>query len=318
MTFLEDAIKRVKDYDESRPRSSQAAVGWSELGGCRAALGYRLSGAWPSDDTDGWAASRGTGMHEYLEPILATDGIRTEVDTVYRDVPGHADLVGPDWVGDIKTKTKASSAVWKRDPSAMRQARIQAHGYAAGLIDAGELPAESSIRILVVVIDGTYDDWWCFEEPFDRALADEGIERLEEARAALAEGRPLPKDKPLFFCQSYCPYFTMCRTGDDPDEAEDITDPELVAAVAEYGEATKQQTALKKRKEGLDSLIRGLCGTAGEWRISLGRPGEPSWELDEEWVRADYAARGEELPVVEKPGSAPRLTVTRIRKAGKP
>ena len=44
MTFIDEAIKRARDHDAARPRSQQTAVGWSEVGGCRAALGFRLDG----------------------------------------------------------------------------------------------------------------------------------------------------------------------------------------------------------------------------------------------------------------------------------
>ena len=66
MSWVNEVIKRARDHDAARPRSTQAAVGWSEVGGCRAAVGYRLDGAWATDDTDTWGAQRGTAIHEYL------------------------------------------------------------------------------------------------------------------------------------------------------------------------------------------------------------------------------------------------------------
>ena len=74
MNWLDGTIKRVRDHDASRPRSLQVAVGWSEVGGCRAQLGYRLDGTWPSDETDTWGAQRGTAIHAYLKDILAAPG----------------------------------------------------------------------------------------------------------------------------------------------------------------------------------------------------------------------------------------------------
>jgi hypothetical protein len=317
VTFLEDVIKQVRDWDAARPRSSQQAVGWSELGGCRAHLGYRLAGTWPSDDPDTWAAVRGTAIHNLLEEIVTGPGVLTEIDTEYRGIPGHADLVLPDSkaVWDWKSSRLASIRLWQSDPAVLRQKRIQVAGYAAGLVDAGILPEDCTVGLVAIPVDGTYADWWCWQEPFDRALADEGADRLEWVQARQAAGEHLPKDMPLPFCTSYCEFVSICRGQDDPETAEEITDPELVAAVARYGEATKQVTALYKEKDSLAEMIRGLRGTAGDWRISLSRPGEPKPVLDEEWVRADYAARGESVPEVMKAGSAPRLSVTRVRKA---
>ncbi|MBO0813852.1 MAG: hypothetical protein J2P30_01660 [Actinobacteria bacterium] len=313
--WLDGLIKRVRDHDAAKPRSVQQAVGWSELGGCRAALGYRLDGAWPSDETDNWAAVRGTALHEYLEPVLAADGVRTEVDTIYRGVPGHADLVGERWVADLKTKTLASSRVWQGDPATMKQARIQVHGYAAGLVDAGELPEDCTVRILVVPIDGTFSDWWCYEEPFDRSLADEGIERLDEVRRLLAEGAPLPKDKPWSWCSKWCPFVSLCRTPGD-DAGEPITDPDIAAAVAAYGQMSESISALERDRKKLAPMLAGLNGTAGDWRVSMSAEGKPKPVPDEDAIRAAYEARGEEMPVVLKPGRAAFLRVTRT--GGKP
>ena len=314
MAWLDETIKVVRDFDAARPRSSQVSVGWSEVGGCRAYLGFRLDGAWPSDDTDTWAAQRGTAIHEYLQAILAAPGVRMEVPTSYRGIPGHADIVEPSAVDDIKTTRLANSRRWAEKPSLMRPKRIQAHGYAAGLIDAGELPEDATVRILVIPVDGTFADWWCWEEPFDRTLADEGADRLADVRERMADGQALPKDEPYAFCAGYCEFFSICRSQDDPKAAETITDPELADAIAAYGEAVKTESAAKKVKEGLAPQIRGLRGTAGEWRISLGKPGDPSDVLDEDAVRAWFEQAGEPVPMTTKPGASPRLSVTRIKR----
>lgn len=324
MAWLDDIIKQVRDYDAARPRSLQSAVGWSEVGGCRAQIGFRLDGAWPSDETDTWAAQRGTAIHEYLQKILGSDTVRVEVNTIYRDIPGHADLVesritavrviGAASVGDIKTTKLVNAELWAANPALLRPKRIQAHGYAAGLVDAGELPEDATVRLLIVPVDGTFEDWWAWEEQFDRSLADEGADRLDDVRERMARGEVLPKDKPYAYCREWCEFFSLCRGQDDPKAGEQITDPELVAAVAAYGEAAQRATALDKEKKRLAALIRGLRGTAGEWRIGLGQPGDGKEALDEEAIRAGYAARGEEIPMTVKPGNAPRLNVTRITK----
>ena len=316
MTWVDGIIKRVRDYDASRPRSVQTAIGWSEVGGCRAALGFRLDGAWATDETDTWAAQRGTALGDYLEAILAAPGIRTQVDTSYRGIPGHADIVEPDAVDDIKTTSLANSKLWADDHSLLRPKRIQVHGYAAGLVDAGELPGDCTVRLLVVPVDGTYADWWAYEEPFDRSLADEGADQLEWVRERMAAGEALPKDKPLHFCETWCPFVSLCRDPAAKDAGEEITDPELAAAVARYGEINAIVNPLEKEKKGLATLVRGLRGRAGEWSISLGEPGEGKDVLDELAVRADYAERGLTVPEITKPGAAPKLYVRKVKPRG--
>jgi hypothetical protein len=318
VSWIDEVIKRVRDHDAARPRSQQSAVGWSEVGGCRSALGFRLDGAWATDDTDSWGAQRGTAIHEYLEPILTAPGVRTEVDTVYRGIPGHADLVEPDAVVDFKTTSKANSKLWASDHSLLKPKRIQVHGYAAGLVDAGDLPEDCKVRLLVIPVDGTFADWWAYEEKFDRSLADEGADRLDDVRARMAAGTALPKDMPYAWCETWCSFFSLCRDPATKRTGEEIADDELAAAVARYGEINSQMRPLIKEKEGLDPLIRGLRGTAGDWRVSIGEPGEDKDVIDDDAIRAGYEARGERIPMTTRPGSAPRLTVTRIKKpAGK-
>jgi len=315
MTWIEQAIAGMREFDATRPRSVQRQVGWSEVGGCRAAIGYRLDGAFPTDEPDSWAAQRGTAIHEYAEPILVKmfPGMRREVDTMYRGIPGHADLVDETSCTDIKTTSLANSKLWAEDHSLLRPKRIQAHGYVAGLVDTGELPEDCTVRLLVIPVDGTFADWWAYEEPFDRSLADEGADRLEWVREHMAAGEPLPKDKPVHFCISWCSFYSLCRDPSEARELAEITDPELAAAVAAYGEAVARWSEADKAKKRLAPLIRGLRGTAGGWRVSTGEPGEDKEVIDEDAIRADYAARGEEVPMTVKPGNAPRLTVTRIK-----
>jgi hypothetical protein len=316
MAWIGQAIAAMRAYDASRPRSLQQAVGWSEAGGCRAAIGFRLDGAFATDEPDSWAAQRGTAIHEYAGPILAKifPGARLEIETEYRGIPGHADLLEPDAVDDIKTTSMANSKLWAEDHSLLRPKRIQVHGYAAGLVDAGELPEDCTVRLLVIPVDGTFADWWAYEEKFDRSLADEGADRLEWVRAAMNAGEPLPKDKPYAFCEKWCQFFSLCREPAEAREMTEIADPGLAAAIAAYGEAAARWSAADKDKKRLAPLIRGLRGiTPDGWRISLGSPGEDKPVIDEDAIRADYEARGLDLPMTSKPGNAPRLTVTRVK-----
>jgi hypothetical protein len=316
VTWIENAVEALRVHDAERPRSRQQAIGWSEVGGCRAQIGYRLSGTWTTDEPDTWAAQRGTAIHEYAGPILASafPGYRTEVATSYRGIPGHADLVGPDDCTDLKTTSLANSQLWADDLSLLEPKRIQAHGYTAGLIDAGELPETATVRILVIPADGRFEDWWAYEEPFNRALADQGADRLAEVRHILDAGETPPKDKPLYFCESWCAFYSLCREddGDDPADLPEITDPETAAAITAYGEANQQYSAAEARKKQLAPQIRGLRGiTANGWRVTTSAPGAPKQVLDEDAIRADYEARDATLPMTTKDGPGPRLNVTK-------
>lgn len=312
-TFLETAIRAVRDYDWATPRSQQAAVGWSEVGGCRSYMGFRVAGAF-ADETDSWAAQQGTALDEYAGPILAAAlDARYQVPLAYRGITGHADLVGCDWVGDMKAPEIGNAKAWQADPSALRPKRIQGHGYAAGLIDAGDLAEDCTVRLLIMPRGGTFADWWVWEEPFDRALADEGADRLERVRTQVEAGEQPKKDMPYQWCQDWCGFFALCRKPEEAEEIAEVEDPEIAAAIARYGELNALVGPAEKEKKALAPLFRGLHATARGWRVSTSAPGEDGKALDEAAIRADYAKRGVKVPEVVKPGQGPRLTVTKIK-----
>ena len=315
MTVLDDLQKRARDWDQSRPRSTQVAVGWSEVGGCNAYLGFRLDREWATEEPDNWAAIRGTVLGDFLESLMTGEGEYTQVTTEYRGIPGHSDIIiTADGVYDLKTTSLANSQMWRKYPGVLLQKRIQANGYAAGLVDAGKLPDPCTVGLIVIPVDGKFSDWWLHEEPFARSLADEGADRLDAVKRRMADGLPLSKDMPYQWCKDWCEFFSLCRGGDDPLAEQDITNPELAALIAEYGLATAQETAAKKVKAKIAPLIRGLRGVAGDWRISLGRPGKPGKALDEDAIRFDYLMRGEPVPEVNVPGDAPKMYVRRVKK----
>lgn len=319
--YLDAVRKALQAQDEQRERSQQTAVGWSEVGGCRSALGYTLAGEWPSDQPDTWGAIRGTMLHEAIlgARAAAHPHLLHEVPTEYRGIPGHADEVDPDAdeVTDLKTSKLANVLVWRRDPEALLQKRMQVHGYAAGLVDAGVLTESCRVRILAAPVDGTFDDWWEHVEPFDRSLADQAVQRLDDVRATVADGRAdeLPRDMPYSWCESWCEWFTLCRLGGDAPADEPITDPELAAAVQLYGEANAREAEAKREKRAVADLIRGLRGTARGWRVAMTSPKGTKPVPDLERIAADYERVGGRVPTVDVPTSSPSLRVTRAKDA---
>ena len=102
----------------------------------------------------------------------------------------------------------------------------------------------------MIPVDGTFADWWACEEPFDRAIADWGADRLEWVRDGRRQGSPCPRTSGTRTAATWCEFFSLCRAQDDPDEGEEITDPELAAAVAAYGEANSRSPRPTRRRSG--------------------------------------------------------------------
>lgn len=312
--YLSETIAAVRAVDDARDRIQQATIGMSELGGCRAALGYRLRGDWPSDRPDTWAAIRGTALHEHVFAARAAHHphLLHEVEVEWAGVTGHVDEYDPvlEEVTDLKTTKLGTLLAWRRDPDALLSKRQQVQSYARALVESGLRVRR--VRVLVAPVDGSFDDWWEHVEDYDPAVSDQSVARLREVQATVAAGEHPPRDMPWSWCQDWCEWFTLCRTGGPVDEP--ITDPELASAVAGYGEAAAAEGAAKKAKAAYAGLVRGLRGTTGDgWRVTMTQPSGTKDVLDEDAVRATYEASGLPLPYRQVPTSAPSVRVTKAK-----
>lgn len=322
--YLDETVGVAVAWDAARDRSKQTHVGMSELGGCRSAIGYRLMGAWESDTTDTWRAIVGTAMHDWLTDTRgkAFPHLEYHHHVEYRGTPGHPDEVDPvaNRVAEWKFPRLSTSKLWQDDPEAFAPKRMQAHGYAAALVEAGVLVEEGlEVVVAVMPVDGTYDDWWTHVEPFDRAIADAGPDRRDEVQGMLDRDEPLPRDKPYTWCEQFCEWFTMCRGATPAPENEPITDPEIAAAIRGYGEVLEALRPLDKRKKALAVEIRGMRGVVGDpaqgdaWRAAMTKPTGEKEVPDLDAIRAEYDERGEPLPTRTVPTSSPSLRVTRVK-----
>lgn len=203
------------------PRSQQARLGPSELGmSCDRALAHRVTGTVPSGQSksDPLAALVGTGVHLVMAECFRRLAGRTgryliEHRVTYRGVTGSVDLydrhhrMAVDW----KSTTKAKIRRVRRDGPPFRYL-VQAHTYAAGLIDAGE-PVEY-VAIVYVPVDGTLDDVHVIVRPFDRAITDRAIDRYEAIARDAAERGPAALPARTSALCGWCPWLRPNRPAD--------------------------------------------------------------------------------------------------------
>ena len=251
-SWTDDVIKLLRDWDSSR--AAQPAGGGRLVGGRRLpglALGFRLDGAWASDDPDAWGAMRGTAIHKLLETVLAGEpGFRTEVDTLYRGIPGHADLIVIDEIrrrrleDDLARQLEALAGRSRPrcGPSASRCTATRPaswtpancprlHGAAAGHPRGRHLRWLVGLRGAVRPLDGRRGRWPARVGP-----------RPDGGGGVAAEGQAVRVLPVAGASSSRC-----AAAQDDRDDPEEITDPELAAAVATYGEANM---AASRGREG--------------------------------------------------------------------
>ena len=326
MSYLTEAVRQVQAWDDARPRSQQAEVGWSGVYGCRSWLGFMAAGEWATEDTDTWRACAGTALHAWIQDIRAqhtgSDHIEFEVPLKYQDIPGNSDEVN--WtkgeITDYKFPSLKSARLWA-DPEVLAERYTQIQGYCAAAVKDPRWKATGTprVRFLICPVDGTFADWRVYETDFDAAVADLAADRYAEVKAITALRQagmvtdPLPKDKPYHFCQRYCEFFSLCRGGDKPDVGEEITDPLLASAVEQYGLAREQINAAYKVCDELKPMIDGLKGHARGWTVWYSVPRRDQWEPDMDEIRAEYERHGLALPMRQKNGGKPSLYVRRER-----
>lgn len=299
-SYLEEARDLARAWDAARPRTQQTSIGWSGMADCRAYLGYKVAGTWPTDEPDKWRAIAGTALHAWWTHLRRKEchdrGIPAAfgVPVVYDGIRGTLDEViwptepGGRWsVTDWKFPTLSSVRLWD-DDDFLNEMFVQPHGYAAGLLEpdaqayAAKVlterhepqvlwtghdldPDACVVRLLGMPVNAkSMDDWACHERPFARQVPDDALARLASIRAVHDSGVPLGdpslRDKPAFFCEKWCEFHTACRGGQEPKELELITDPELAAAVNAYGLATELISANKKVQAEMRDLLDGARG----------------------------------------------------------
>jgi len=311
---------------------------------CRSYLAYKLAGDWPTDQPDKWRAITGTVMHDHWWTGLrrqwcAQRGIPASfgVEVTYGGIKGHVDEVlwpaepGGRWeVTDYKFPTLGSVRLWN-DDDFLAEMFVQPHGYAAGILELeapfgrddipegmGELldPDACVVRLLGMPVDAkSMDDWDCRERPFSRDVADDALARLDAVRTSgLAPGDPELRDKPAYFCKTWCEFYTACRGGEEPKELELITDPELKAAVNAFGMAGDLIRASEKTQKEMRPLIDGLRGVTPEgYQVYHQRGNAAKLELDDAAVEVELGARGVPLTAVQRwtPPGRQKLIVKR-------
>lgn len=330
MDYLSEVQSQVIAWDQARARSQQRELGWSDMGGCRAQMGFRLRDEWATDDVDDWPAIKGTVLHEWLTGIRrdAAGGIPAsnfrmswDVATEYGGIRGHVDEI--DWASGVITDWKftklASLRVWD-DPEVLDERFIQPQGYCAGVMFNAPMGSLAHwkppmVRLMVAPVDGTFADWRVYERPFDQDVADMAVQRYQIVQEQVIAGETdLPRDKPYHFCEHWCEFFQACRGGQDQRPMEEITDPEIAAAIEAYGLALEAEREADATKKAVAPLLRGARGRARGFTVSMTRPGAGRMVPDQKEVEQVFGAHGWDVPYIPVPGKPASLRVQRSKK----
>lgn len=194
----------------SSERSLQVTIGASEIGGdCPRAQAYRARGVPSVNFPDPLRSLVGIGTHYALADIFRRADRRTgrylvEQPLTYRGVPGTADLFDRqrhiliDWKTTLLKKLRI---IAREGPP--RRYVVQAQIYGAAFDAMGEHVERVALAYLAT--DGELKDLYLWHTAFDRAVADEAIDRFERLATAEPAAVPANPSRLCRWCNHYRP-----------------------------------------------------------------------------------------------------------------
>lgn len=202
--------KAVTGHDKSRARSVQTAVGPSAIGGCRRRVWHDLKQTpITNPDTDSLAAIMGTYIHAGIaEAMKREDPFNERFLIEHRiEVPdvivGNVDLfmIKEGIVIDWKTTKMKSQRYF---PNKGQLYQVHVYGW---LLEQNGYKV-NHVSLVSIARDGEMGDVRTYIEPYDPAIAKEGLDWLQAVRDIVSSNAPAPEpEEKIFFCSRYCPYF---------------------------------------------------------------------------------------------------------------
>lgn len=299
-------------WDQRRPRSQQAELGMSELGGCRRKVGYRLAGTAPSNTGGSVQAVMGTAIHAAVETVfreLQADGVIPAEDLVEHEVSfagilGHVDRY--DAANATVEDTKTTSSRWLEHIKVHgpdRTHRWQVSCYAAALVHEGKRVR----RVVINYLARDTGEEYRWEGPFEPHVVKEALAWLAEVRATDLEMLPRDYLPDSAFCR-HCPFAVTCWDGAVEGRAKAsvlyVENPDAGKWAQQLWDAREAIKAAKEledqAKAALDALRPNDIGTAVVdvgWRMPLQWQVTTSNRLDTKAVKEEYRKTGAEPPM---------------------
>jgi hypothetical protein len=279
-------VDAIREFDESRPRNSQRALGMSSLGGCREYIRATVAGEERVPGTKPkWAANVGTAVGDYIEGLMMQlDGrVRTQEYITYTTpngikATGSADIMTDNLVIDLKSKDGLGE-VRRYGPSL--QHKIQLFGYLKGAIQNGTLPPEATGHLVYVDRSGKDASVYVWSTTADNPQLEEIIaQRLQDVAVAIttSEGQGILRDEPTNYCMRIeCPFRMACWKGYIPET--ELTHPKIIQDVKLYTDARAEKKQLDDVQKAVKVRLSGTSGrlpdgTVVSWTIRKTRDGD--------------------------------------------
>lgn len=267
-------------HDLTSPRSLQAdegQIGASSFG-CREEMRRVITRSEKTDSPNKMAALIGGYCDDGFKRARAAADPTLILNAEYEvtlpngySFPVHPDEVDPAnaEVTDFKTTDKIKAV---RRGHVDDSYRFQRHLQYLAAHQAGVVPAEGITRNVFVDRTGRDPRPHVEQEPFSMDVIYAATEWLNDVLYAAAHDEEAYKDRPRQFCKDFCAFYSACRGPEIIPER--ITDPKIIAMIADYDQA---YTAAKANEALRQDLREILAGTSGK---------TPTHLISSTWVNA--------------------------------
>jgi hypothetical protein len=243
-TLKAEIVATVARRLDNMPRSTQSAIGPSELGAvCTRKLAHRIAGTERRNPSGSWRSGVGTAVHAFLadtfDEVESHDQYqndrtrylierRVHVGNVGgQEIWGSADLFDMltgtvvDWKIVGNTSLRAARMIGPKP-----QYRTQVHCYGRGFVGQGYVV--SSVAIMWLPSAGDLRDavWW--SEPYDESVALEGLQRADGIANTLAYLGPEAAIPLMPMAEDYCascPFHLSSARSDAVDACRGVRNP---------------------------------------------------------------------------------------------
>jgi len=294
--LADEVYSAVMDATRYSPRGQQAAefkVGISDLGYCQERVKRMLHQEVP-DDTDLLPAFIGTALGDHLEaackkawPDAITQAFVTVPligDSGVYHVNGHPDLLRPTGLVIDYKSTRGLEVVRRTGPS--QQQQMQRHCYAKAAWLEGMFPGVplDQVQVANVWLDRAADDREVHVqmEPYSETWVESAARWLDEVVYAYVNNQDAMKEPPREVCAKTCGFYSTCRAL-DTDVTGLLTDPEALAAIEMYREATEAKSVANRRLNQAKARLNGVNGNTGQYSVRwvLVNGGDVSYHRDD-------------------------------------
>jgi hypothetical protein len=192
-------------------RSLQTSLGSSEAGHqCDRRIAYKLAGVPAVNLRDPLRSLLGVGWHAAMADLFrrvdaGSGRYLVEARVTYRGVPGTLDLFDryTHTVVDWKTSRK-SNVMHLRHDGPRKHQTVQVQLYAAGLAQQGEDVRYVALAFVPTDAD-SLQDLWLWRAPYDQAVADAAIDRVNTLTGVSPGNVQCVPDRLCPWCAHYRP-----------------------------------------------------------------------------------------------------------------